>query len=291
MLADRQRNIRTFLPLILVLSALTALYFPYIQTLIAAWDTNEDYSHGYFIPFISLYMIWSVRGQLTNLKIKPSNAGVLVVIGGLGLLLIAKIGSELFLQRVSLIIVLLGLVLFLSGRDYFKLLKWPILYLIFMIPLPAIIWNKIAFPLQLFGSYLTEQVVRFMGIPIFRQGNVLHLAETTLEVVAACSGLRSLLTMLALSSLLVWLSQLSLGCKWILFLSAIPAALLANIVRLTTTAILATRFGSDVADGFLHDFSGWLTFVIGLCILLAVGKVLEIFCKSGNQGSKDIVEI
>ena len=153
-------------------------------------------------------MIWSVRGQLTNLKIKPTIAGVLVVISGLGLLLIAKIGSELFLQRVSLIIVLLGLVLFLFGRDYFKLLKWPILYLVFMIPLPAIIWNKIAFPLQLFGSYLTEQVVQFMGIPIFRQGNVLHLAETTLEVVAACSGLRSLLTMLALSSLLVWMSQL-----------------------------------------------------------------------------------
>jgi exosortase len=174
--------------------------------MVAAWATNEDYSHGYFIPFISLYMIWSVRGELANLKIKPSNAGMLVVLGGLGLLLIAKIGSELFLQRISLIIVLLGLVLFLLGRDYFKLLKWPILYLIFMIPLPAIIWNKIAFPLQLFGSYLTEQIVRLLGIPIFRQGNVLHLAETTLEVVAACSGLRSLLTMFALSSLLIWMS-------------------------------------------------------------------------------------
>ena len=196
-----------------------------------------------------------------------------------------------FLQRLSLIVVLLGLVLFLFGREHFKLLKWPILYLVFMIPLPAIIWNKIAFPLQLFGSYLTEHIVRLLGIPIFRQGNVLHLAETTLEIVAACSGLRSLFTMFALSSLLVWMSSLPLSRKWILFFSAAPAAILANIIRLSTTAILASRFGSDVALGFLHDFSGWLTFVVGLCILLAAGKVLEIFCKSGKNGSEDIVEI
>ena len=275
MLAARQWHASTFLPFIIALAALVVLYLPFLKTMVAAWATNEDYSHGYFIPFISLYMIWSVRGELANLKIRPSNAGMLVVLGGLGLLLIAKIGSELFLQRISLIIVLLGLVLFLLGRDYFKLLKWPILYLIFMIPLPAIIWNKIAFPLQLFGSYLTEQIVRLIGIPIFRQGNVLHLAETTLEVVAACSGLRSLLTMFALSSLLIWMSSLSVGRRWVLFLSAAPAALIANIVRLTTTAILASLYGSEVAQGFLHDFSGLLTFIIGLSLLLLIARSLS----------------
>ena len=186
MLADQQRRIISFTPLLIVLAALIILYLPYLQTLVAAWNSNDDYSHGYFIPLISLYMIWSVRDQLARATIKPSNAGLVLVVIGLGLLVIAKIGSELFLQRLSLILVLLGLVLFLFGREYFKLLKWPILYLVFMIPLPAIIWNKIAFPLQLFGSYLTEHIVRLFGIPIFRQGNVLHLAETTLEVVAAC---------------------------------------------------------------------------------------------------------
>ncbi|MFC1830677.1 exosortase/archaeosortase family protein [Thermodesulfobacteriota bacterium] len=276
MLAARQWHVSTLLLFIIALVALFVLYFPFLSTLVTAWDTNEDYSHGYFIPFVSLYMIWSVRGQLANLKIKPSNAGMFLVIGGLGLLLIAKIGSELFLQRVSLIIVLLGLVLFLLGRDYFKLLKWPILYLIFMVPLPAIIWNKIAFPLQLFGSYLTEQIVRLLGIPIFRQGNVLHLAETTLEVVAACSGLRSLLTMLALSSLLVWMSSLPVGRRWVLLLSAVPAALIANIVRLTITAILASLYGSDVAQGFLHDFSGLLTFIVGFGLLLLSAKLLSL---------------
>ena len=289
--ADQLRRFKPFTSLVVVLGALTILYLPYLQTLVAAWGTNDDYSHGYFIPLISMYMIWSVRDQLASAKIKPTNLGLLLVAIGLGLLLISKIGSELFLQRLSLIVVLLGLVLFLFGREYFKLLKWPILYLIFMIPLPAIIWNKIAFPLQLFASYLTEHIIRLLGIPIFRQGNVLHLAETTLEIVAACSGLRSLLTMFALSSLLVWMSSLPLNRKWILFFSAVPAAILANLIRLTTTAILASRFGPDVALGFLHDFSGWLTFVVGLCILLSLGKVLEIFSKSSKKESEGTVEI
>ena len=263
-------------PVLIALASLTVLYLPFLPTLVAAWDTNSDYSHGYFIPFISIYMIWSVRDQLARVAIEPSNLGLGLVIAGLGLLVIAKIGSELFLQRLSLIVVLLGLVLFLFGREYFKLLKWPIIYLIFMIPSPAIIWNKIAFPLQIFGSYLTEHIIRFLGIPIFRQGNVLHLAETTLEIVAACSGLRSLLTMFALSSLLVWMSSLPTVRKWILFFCAAPAAILANIIRLTTTALLASRYGSDVAHGFLHNFSGLLTFVVGFSLLLLTYKLLQL---------------
>ena len=268
-------NVRALIPLIIALAALAVLYYPFLTTLVADWDTNEDYSHGYFIPFIVLYMIYSIRDKLADQKISPANSGLLLVIAGLAVLVVAKIGVEYFLQRSSLIIVLLGVVLFLLGGGYFRLLLLPILYLIFMVPLPAIIWNKIAFPLQLFGSYLTEQVVRLIGIPIFREGNVLHLAETTLEVVAACSGLRSLVTMFALSTLLVWMSSVSPARKWLLFLAAAPAAIIANIVRLTTTAILASFYGSDVAHGFLHDFSGILTFVVGLCLLLLINKIVD----------------
>jgi exosortase len=257
------------------LAVLLALYLPFLQTLVADWEVNEDYSHGYFIPFISLFMIYWVRDELATRTVRPINSGVLLIALGLAMLVIAKIGSEYFLQRVSLIVALLGLVLFFLGRDYFRTLKWPVLYLIFMVPLPAIIWNKIAFPLQLFGSYLTEHVIRLLGMPVFREGNVLHLAETTLEVVAACSGLRSLVTMFALAGLLIWMSSLPRGRKWLLFLTAAPAAIIANIIRLTTTAILASIYGSDFAQGFLHDFSGFLTFGIGLAMLLLASKVLE----------------
>ena len=257
-----------------LLVALVALYFPFLQTLVADWAVNDDYSHGYFIPFLTLYFIYHIRDELKELKVKPNIFGLLIIAAGLGQLLIAKIGSEFFLQRTSLVIVLYGLVLFFLGWDYFKKLFLPLSYLFFMVPLPAIVWNKIAFPMQLFASGLTENMVYALGIPIFRQGNVLQLAETTLEVVAACSGLRSLMTMFALSGALAFISELPRWKKWLLFFAAAPIAVIANITRLTGTAILASRYGSDVAQGFLHDFSGLVVFGLGLGLLVGVNTLL-----------------
>jgi exosortase len=257
-----------------ILTALLGLYLPFLKKLVADWGTNDDYSHGYFIPFLSAYFIYSLRDELRKITVKPSNIGLFVLLAGLGQLIIAKIGSEYFLQRTSLIIVLLGLVLFFLGRQYFKKLFLPLGYLIFMVPLPAIVWNKIAFPMQLFASYLTEKVVSLLGIPVYREGNVMHLAQTTLEVVAACSGLRSLVTMFALSGALVFVSALPTMKKWLLFLSAAPIAIFANITRLTMTALLATKYGSDAAQGFLHEFSGILVFLLGLGLLISVNGLL-----------------
>lgn len=191
-----------------VLIALLWLYLPFLEKLVAEWGTNDDYSHGWFIPFLTIYFIYSIRHKLKDTVIRPNNVGLLVLPVGLGQLILGKIGSEFFIQRTSLIIVFYGLVLFFLGRQYCKKLFIPFLYLIFMIPLPAIIWNKIAFPMKLFASYLTEQVVCFLGIPIFREGNILHLAQTSLEV-AACSGLRLLVTMFELSAALAFLLSFS----------------------------------------------------------------------------------
>lgn len=258
-----------------VIASLFFLYLPFLTTLVHAWETNDDYSHGYFIPLVTGYMIFSCRHQLKSVAVRGSILGLPLLLFGLALLVAAKIGSELFTQRFSLIVVLLGVVLFLFGSGYFRRLSLPILYLVFMIPLPAIVWNKIAFPMQLFGSYLTEQVIYLLGIPVFREGNVLHLAQTTLEVVAACSGLRSLVTMFALSGALVFFSDLSFLRKWLLFFSAAPIAIFANIVRLTGTAILASHYGPEVAHGFLHDFSGILIFGLGLFLLVTVNRLLS----------------
>jgi len=257
-----------------VLLAIFFLYLPFLQTLLGDWGTDDNYSHGYFIPAITAYMIYSLRKDLARIPLNPNISGIFLILFGLMILIIAKIGSEFFLQRFSLIVVLLGVVHFLCGPAYLKKMALPILYLIFMIPLPAIIWNKIAFPMQLFGSYLTEQVIHFTGIPIFREGNVLHLTETTLEVVAACSGLRSLVTMFALGGALTFFSSLSTIRKWVLFFAAAPIAIFANIVRLTGTAILASIYGSDVAQGFLHDFSGIVVFVLGLALLVGTNALL-----------------
>jgi exosortase len=254
--------------------ALFALYFPFVTTLAADWGRNDDYSHGYFIPVLSCYFIYAIRDKLYNIPRVPNNFGLVLIIFGLAQLTIAKIGSEFFLQRTSLIVCLFGIVLFFFGWQYFKKLFFPIGYLFFMVPIPAIIWNKISFPMQLFSSQLTEHVVRFIGIPIFREGNVIHLAQTTLEVVAACSGLRSLLTMFALSAALAILSTLSTSKRLLLFVSAVPIAIFANIFRLTTTAILATQMGAAAAHGFLHEMSGILVFLLGLALLMQVNWLL-----------------
>jgi len=260
----------------IVLIALTWLYFPFLKKLVSDWGTNDDYSHGYFIPFITVYFIYSIRDQLSKIDIKPANTGLLVLLVGLAQLILGKVGSEFFTERTSLIVVFFGLTLFFLGWEYFKNLFIPFLYLIFMIPLPAIIWNKIAFPMQLFSSYLTEQVVSSLGIPIYREGNVIHLAQTTLEVVAACSGLRSLVTMFALSAALAFLSSLSPLRKLILFLAAAPIAIFANIVRLSATALMATRIGAEAAQGFLHESSGIVVFILGLTLLIGVDRILKL---------------
>jgi exosortase len=228
---------------------------------------NDNFSHGYFIPLISGYMIFSLRRELQEEPLRPVNWGGLLILLGLGLLLAASIASTFFMQRFSLLLVLWGLSLFLFGPGYGKKLLVPIAYLIFMIPIPAIIWNKIAFPMQLFSSGLTEDIIRLFGVSVYREGNVLVLPQTSLEVVDACSGLRSLTTMFALSAALAWFAQCSAWRKWLLFLSAVPIAVFVNIVRLTATALLASRYGEKVAQGFLHEFSGMLVFVVGLVLL------------------------
>ena len=261
--------------ILLPLAALVGLYFPVLTSLVHDWSTNDNYSHGFFIPLISGYMVYALREELGRIAVRPANWGFIVLLAGLGQLYVARVGSEYFLQRTSLILVLLGMVLFLWGRELTKKLLLPIGYLLFMVPIPAIIWNKIAFPMQLFSSAVTERVIQAIGIPVFREGNVLHLAQTTLEVVDACSGLRSLTTMFALAAALAWFSDFASWKKWLLFFTAAPVAIFANIVRLTATAGLASFYGEKVAQGFLHDFSGLFTFVFGLTLLVLTSKILQ----------------
>lgn len=262
--------------LLLVSASIIALYYPVLWEMVGDWKNNDNYSHGFFIPIISAYMIWALRPQLRNIPTRSSLCGLLVLFLGLAQLYVATVGTEFFLQRTSLIIVLFGVSLFLFGNRVTQKLLVPIAYLMFMVPLPAIIWNKIAFPMQLFSSAVTEEVVRVFGIPIFREGNVLHLAQTTLEVVDACSGLRSLLTMFALSTALAWFGHTKRWKQTTLFLLAAPVAVFANIVRLTLTAAMAAKYGGKVAQGFLHDFSGLFTFVFGLILLILCSKLLSI---------------
>lgn len=265
----------SLIPWVILLAAVSLLYSPVVTGLLVDWGSNDNYSHGYFIPLVSCYMLYTIRASLADTPLKPTGWGLVILIAGLAQLYIAQVGSELFLQRTSIIPILIGIVLFLLGAGVARKTLLPICYLIFMVPLPAIIWNKIAFPMQLFSSAVTERVVQMLGIPIFREGNILYLAQTTLEVIDACSGLRSLVTMFALSAALGWFMSYSYWKKWLLFFSAVPVAVFTNIARLTGTAVLAAFYGEKVAQGFLHEFSGFLTFLFGLFLLVLTNIVLQ----------------
>ena len=260
---------------VLFAAAFLFLYFGTFVDLVFDWNNNPNFSHGFLVPLIAGYLVWHRKETLQGLSIEPAGIGIVVLGLGLSLFFVGTIGAELFVMRLSLLVTLAGGVLFCLGSAWAKGLAVPIVYLLFMIPLPSIIWNRLAFPLQLMAASASASSLSFIGIPVFREGNVLQLATTTLEVVDACSGLRSLTALLALGAAFAFISNLSLWKKWILFLASIPIAVFVNIVRLTATGLMAVYIGPDAAHGFLHDMSGMVVFVVAMLLLYAVNQILE----------------
>lgn len=251
------------------------VYLKTIQHLVHDWSNDPNYSHGFLIPLISAYMIWMKKYELTAVGKPFGHWGLGIIIAGVLLNILGNVGAELFIMRFSMLVTIWGAVWYLMGAQSGKIILIPLVYLLFMIPIPAIIWNKLAFPLQLMAAKLTAVVVQGIGIPIYREGNILNLANTSLEVVDACSGLRSLTSLLALSAAFAYISQLNNRSRWILFFSAIPIAIIVNIVRLTVTAVMAKYWGAEAAHGFLHDMSGMVIFTLALALLYAVFKFME----------------
>jgi exosortase len=261
--------------LALLVLSFAILYYHAIAKMGMDWMTDDNYSHGFFIPVISGYLIWNNRDRLSRIPVRPASFGLLFLLGGLLLFVVGKIGAELFTMRFSILVVIWGLIVFLAGWGYGRALATSILYLIFMIPIPAIIWNKIAFPLKLFATKLAAVTISWLAVPVYREGNVLYLANTTLEVVDACSGLRSLTSLLAISAAFALITHHSKVKKWILFLSAVPIAVLVNIIRLTATGFLAQHFGEQVAQGFLHEASGIVIFALAIIFVYLVHLALQ----------------
>ena len=239
------------------------------------WNNNPDYSHGFLVPFLSVFFIWERWSSLVDEAPDPSLWGIGLLLFGLFSLIIGLIGAELYVQRMSLIVVLSGLVLLILGWKHLWLLSLPIGFLIFMIPLPAIVVNTIAFPLQLFAAQTASFCLYSLGIPVLREGNLIMLATTTLEVAEACSGLRSLLSLLALGTVYGYFSQKVMWKRWMLVILSVPIAIVANAARVSGTGILAHYFGEEAAEGFYHTFEGWLVFVVAFVLLFLCGTILS----------------
>jgi len=236
------------------------------------WWYDDNYSHGFLIVPLALYFAWESRDQLRTAVIRPSVMGLLGLAGAVGLLVAGVLGAELFLSRVSLVASLAAVIVFVCGWTTLRILTFPVGFLLLMVPIPAIVFNQIAFPLQLFASRVGELTLSTLHIPVLREGNVIVLATTTLEVAEACSGIRSLISLLTLGIVLGHFADQRTWARVVIALATIPVAILANGLRIAGTGIAAAYFGAQAADGFFHTFSGWLVFVFACAMLLAIQR-------------------
>jgi exosortase len=220
---------------ILVVAALVCTYAGVLSSLVRQWASDDNYSHGFIVVPLALFFAWERRSALRAAEVRPSVAGAVLVILSLAAFMAGRLGAELFLTRVSLVGVLAGTVLFVWGRRHFRILAFPLAFLLLMIPLPAIIFNQLAFPLQLLASQVGEAAIAAAGIPVLREGNVLELPGTRLEVAEACSGIRSLVSLLTLGIVLAWFTESRNGRRIVIALSAIPIAILANAARVAAS--------------------------------------------------------
>jgi exosortase len=255
-------------------AAILLMYAGVWTSLIGQWSADDNYSHGFFVVPLALYFAWERRAAFARAPVRPGPAGLLLIAGSLLVWAAGTLGSELFLTRVSMVGVIAGAIWFVWGYDRARTMAFPVLFLLLMIPLPSILFNQLAFPLQLVASQVGETAITAAGVPVLREGNVLHLPARTLEVAEACSGIRSLVSLLMLAVVLGCFTEPRTPARVVLALSAIPIAILANAARVAGTGLAAEWVSPAAAQGFFHTFSGWLVFVVAFAGLLIVQQVL-----------------
>ena len=258
------------------------MYASVLGSLARQWWNDPNYGHGFFVPVFAGYVLWSGRERLRGLPFKPKNFGLAIMVFAIGLRVLGTLGAELFIARLSLVILISGIVLFLAGSQVLKSIAFPIGYLFFMIPLPAIMYYQLTIPLQMWASRLGASGLVALGIHTVRQGNLLILPNCTLNVVEACSGIRSLLSLLAAVVAYGYLAESSTWKRGVLAVASIPVAIAANGLRLIATGVLSYYFGASVDSGVVHLALGLGFFVLAFLSILLVHKLLRLSSKSQN---------
>ncbi len=253
------------------------LYAPTLDHLVRQWWHDPTISHGFFVPLFSAFVIWQERARLARLSLQSSWWGLLYLALGLCLLVVGQMGAELFLSRASLLLVLGSLTVFFLGWSFFRAVLFPWCFLLLMIPIPAIVFNQITFPLQLLASRLASGTLAWMGVPVLREGNVIVLSAMALEVAEACSGIRSLMSLATLAIIYGYLMERRVAARILLALAALPIAVAANSLRIVGTGLLVQYWDPEKAEGFFHLFSGWLIFVVSLLMLYFFHRIVRFF--------------
>jgi exosortase len=255
-----------------ILLAIIYAYRAIVWDLIVVWTTDENYSHGFLVPALSLFIIWKRREELKAQTICPHSLGLFVLGVGSTLLLLGSVMAGAYLERVSLIVMITGLVLLNFGIDITKVLLFPLALLLFMIPFPSLLLDRTTLPLQLFSAKLAATSLFEFGIPVLRMGNILTLPNLTLEVVEACSGIRSIQALATLSLAYAYFFYEGPWSKVAFLILSVPVAVIANAIRIIGSAVVGYHFGPDKAESFYHFFTGWFVFLIAFSFLVLVGR-------------------
>jgi exosortase len=253
---------------------IAGLYYRIFAALVDQWINDSNYSYGFIVPLFCIWIAIKDKKHAWDLPATPNWWGLAIAAGALGILVLGVLGAESFLSRVSFLFLIAGLMIQFRGWRFFRELWFPWAVLFLAIPIPVIILNKIAFPLQFLASRLASSFLAIFGVPVLREGNVIYLPSLTLDVVEACSGLRSLLSLITLSVFYAYLFEKQNSRRFLLFCSSIPIAVVANGFRIMGSGMLGEYWGPDKAEGFFHLFSGWLIFVVSLFLLILVHKIL-----------------
>jgi exosortase len=281
--------LRSSLPLwqtIILAGLLLWLYAPVLIHLVAQW-MNPYFGHGFFVPLFSAYVVWIERDRLAREPIRPSWSGLFVLGFALCLLIAGEMGVELFTARLSLLLVLAGLIVLFLGWNLFRAVLFPWAFLLLMIPIPAILFNQITFPLQLLASRVAAEVLSWLNVPVLLQGNVIELAHSRLEVAEACSGIRSLLSLFTLAIIYGYLVEKRNWVRWLLAFASVPIAVVANSVRIIGTAMLVQYWDAEKAEGDLHGLWGVIIFVISLLMLYALHTLVRFLMPAEPSAEKD----
>ncbi len=262
---------------VLIGALVAVLYFDVLAGLVENWSSDSDFSHGFLVPVFAAYLVWSKRKTILNKEDVHTWSGIAVVAFGLLTLVVGVYGAAIFLSRISLVIVLAGLVLSFGGWRLLRELRFALLVLFLAFPLPAIIFNQITLPLQFLASKLASNLLTLFGVPVLREGNVIELPAMTLEVAEACSGIRSLMALFTLAVFYGYFLEKSFLRRAVLVVASIPIAIAANAVRIFGTGLCVQYWDPDKALGFFHEFSGWVMFLVSLVCLFVVHRTMRFF--------------
>lgn len=266
---------------ILILAFFLIAFFPVWRGLINAWSNSEDYSHAFFIPPISLYLIWMKKQELSKVPTAMSMAGFCLFVGALFFYVVAFLAKITTAATASMILAIVALVWTLYGASVTKLLAFPLFFLFLMVPIPSQIYSEATIPLQLFVSKVSTMLAMTIDIPVYREGNVLHLPDRTMQVVEACSGLRSIISLFTLSLVFAYIAHPSNTMRVLLTVAALPVALLINIFRVLIMLAAFYFYNFDLTSGALHTYFGLVIFLLALLLLYLISRFLR-FCSKIN---------